>query len=538
MRSKSVFAAIVALAVGLASAVIPAFAATLNVTDYGAVPNDAGDDLAAIHTAITAASSGDTVYFPSGIYCVSKSVVGKSGIRLEGTTGSVLRYVGTTADCFLSLHSVSNVTVTGLTLDGENSGKVSQGISAGDASKIVLKNLTIRNIANTGGWGPHGILFGPAVTDSIITNNTITNIATSSAWGAGIRLSNGSSHNILEGNVISNTGRGGILCNDACADLVIRANTITGSGGEGLGIELWGGCARGVVEDNRVDHWISLSDADSCAVRRNTVSDKSGVYRFAGFEAITSKSVFTDNLVDGGAQIGISISGACPKQYVLWARNTVKACGTWATQLQGDSGGIAYQYFYRNKFLATRRNDPQAMYPNEGNGFRFNENCRYVSLDNNEIKDNEGDGIQLSSGLSQLSFTNNVIRGNAQASISGNPGPDVEWSGNTVSGNGSDVQLSSEGFTNRKPVAAFTCPATVEPGQSVSFWNLSHDPDGSIDHVLWDFDDGIPVTDRNPTHAYAKTGSHTVTLVVWDNRGRGTLATRTITVADKPSKGK
>ena len=538
MRSKSVLVAIVALAVGLGSAVIPAFAATLKVTDYGAVPNDAGDDRAAIDAAITAAASGDTVYFPSGTYCVSRSVVGKSGIRLEGTTGSVLQYVGTTADCFLSLHSVSDVTVAGLTLDGENSGKVSQGISAGNASKIVLRNLTIQNLGKTDGWGPHGILFDPAVTDSSITNNKITNIATSSAWGAGIRLSNGSSRNIIESNAISNTGRGGILCNDACTDLVVRANTITGSGGVGLGIELWGGCPRGLIEDNRVDHWISLDSSDFCAVRRNTVSDKSGIYKFAGLEAIAQNCVFTDNLIDGGAQVGISLSGVSPKEYVLWARNTVKACGTWATQLQGDSGGIAYQYFYRNKFLSAKRNDPQAMYPNQGNGFRFNDNCHYVSLDSNEIKDNEGDGIQFSSGLSQLSFTNNVIRGNSHASISGSSGSDLEWSGNTVSGNGSNVKLSSEGFTNHKPVAAFTCPATVLPGQTVSFWNKSHDPDGSIDRVLWDFDDGIPATDRNPTHVYAKTGSHTVTLVVWDNLGRGMLATKTITVADKPSKGK
>ncbi len=332
--------AIFVLAVGLESAAMPA---TLNVTGYGAVPNDAGDDRAAINAAITAASSGDTVCFPSGTYCLSGSVVGKSGVRLEGTVGSVLQYVGTTPDCILSLHSVTDVTVTGLTLDGNNGTMALQGVSAGNASRIVLQNLTIRNLAKTDGWGPHGILFDPAVTDSSIINNTITNIATSSQWGAGIRLSNGSSRNRAEGNTISNTGRGGILCNNDCADLVIRANAISGSGGEGLGIELWGGCPRGVIEDNRVDHWISLDSSDFCAVRRNTVSDKSGVYKFAGLEAIAQNCVFTDNLIDGGAQVGISISGARPKEYLLWTRNTVKACGTWGAQLQGDSGGIAYQ---------------------------------------------------------------------------------------------------------------------------------------------------------------------------------------------------
>jgi hypothetical protein len=319
---------------------------------------------------------------------------------------------------------------------------------------------------------------------------------------------------------------------------VIRGNTISGSGGIGLGIELWGGCARGVIEDNRLDHWISLDTSDFCAVRRNTVSDKSGIYKYAGIEAIARNCVFTDNLIDGGAQIGIAISGSIAKEYVLWARNTVKGCGTWGTQLQGDSGGIACQYFYRNKFLNAKRDDPQAMYPGMGNGFRFNANCRNVSLDSNEIKDNEGDGIQLSSDLNGLSFTNNVITGNAGAAVSGGPGPDVEWSGNTVFGNGSNAELSSRGFANRKPVAAFTCPATALQGEPVSFSNKSSDPDGSIGYVLWDLGEGIPVAVLNPTHVYANTGSHTVTLVVWDDLGRGMLTTETITVTDKRSRGK
>ncbi len=175
------------------------------------------------------------------------------------------------------------------------------------------------------------------------------------------------------------------------------------------------------------------------------------------------------------------------------------------------------------------------MYPNQGNGFRFNDNCHYVSLDANEISNNEGDGIQLSSGLNQLSFTNNALRGNAFASVSGSPGSDLEWLDNTVSGNGSDVELSSQGFTDRKPVAAFTCPATVLVGQPVSFWGKSHDPDGFIAHVLWDFGDGIPATGFNATHTYTRAGSRIITLVVWDNLGRGMLASKTITVADKPS---
>lgn len=505
-----------------------------NVTSYGAVPNDDGDDLAAINNAIVASSPGDTVYFPSGTYRVSGIVIGKSGVRLEGATGSVLLYAGDSADCILGLYSVSNVTVTGLTLDGNNSANPHQGIWAFNSTEIILQNLTIRNLGNP---GAHGIVCDPSVTDSTITNNTITNIATGDSWGAGIGVGHGSSRNWVQNNTIAHTGRGGILCSDDSTDLVIRNNTITGSGeaggDTGLGIELGSGCHRALVEDNHIDHWISVGASAYCAVRRNTVSDKSGIYKFAGLEAGVQNSVLADNLVDGGAQIGISMSGWYPMQYVIWTRNTLKDCGTWGGQLQGDSGGIAYQYFYQNKFLNTNRDQPPAVYPNEGNGFRFNGNCHYVSLDGNEISNNEGYGIgPASSDLDHMSFTNNIIKNNGYDSVWDNFSSDLEWEGNTISGNRNNIQLASRGFSNSKPVAAFTCPTTVVPGQTVSFSNTSSDSDGSIGHVLWDFGDGLPSTDLSPTHTYTDLGSYIVTLVVWDNLGRGMVTTRNITVTN------
>ena len=267
-RPRSICRVVILIVAFLGCAAVLASAATRNVTEYGAVPDDAGDDHAAINNAISASSSGDTVYFPSGTYRVSGAVVGKSGVRLEGANGSVLLYVGASANVILALYGKSNVTVSGLTLDGNNSVHATQGIAAGDATGIRLHRLTIRNLGHSGDSWTHGILFDPTVTDSTITSNVISSIATGSVWGAGIRLGHGSSRNRVEDNAISNTGRGGILCNDGSTDLVIRNNTVGGSGGEGLGIELWGGCHRSLVEDNQIDHWLSLDLSDYCAVRR------------------------------------------------------------------------------------------------------------------------------------------------------------------------------------------------------------------------------------------------------------------------------
>jgi hypothetical protein len=129
-----------------------------------------------------------------------------------------------------------------------------------------------------------------------------------------------------------------------------------------------------------------------------------------------------------------------------------------------------------------------------------------------------------------MSFTNNIIKNNGNGSVWDGFGNDVEWTGNVVSGNGWNNNITSRGFANLKPVAAFTCPTAARQGQAVSFLNTSYDPDGSIGHVLWDFGDGLPSTDFNPVHAYANPGSYTVSLVVWDNAGRGKLVTHILTV--------
>lgn len=57
---------------------------TRNVTSYGAVPNDAGDDTAAIQSAINAASNGDVIYFPAGTYRVRSQVTCSKALSLEG----------------------------------------------------------------------------------------------------------------------------------------------------------------------------------------------------------------------------------------------------------------------------------------------------------------------------------------------------------------------------------------------------------------------------------------------------------------------
>jgi PKD repeat protein len=508
-------------------------AATINVTDHGATPNDGSNDISAIQDAIQQAGAGDIVSFPEGTFIIDRAISPKSGIVVSGAgEGTVIQSNAGSYHVMIGLSGVSDVEITALTLDGNGNSRVSQGISASNGSGLYIHHMTIKNLVQSSGLGPHGIYFTSNVTDSRIEDNTIDNIATNHEWGAGMRISTNSARNLILRNTISRTGRGGILCDRNSTDLIIRENNISGSGGTGLGIEVWGGCPRALIEDNVIDHWLSVDASSESAIRRNTISEKSGIYKGHGLELVSaSNCIFTDNVLDDGTAIGISISNDGPKEYVYWGYNTIENSNTWGVQVQGDAGGASYQYFYKNKFINTYQDHPEAWYANQGHGFRMNGNCHYITLDNNEIIDNGGAGIQFSgSDINHLSFINNTITGNTGTSVTSDPGSALEWENNTVTDNGTNTQLTTRGFNNQKPTASFDCDDRVLVNEEVQFTNTSTDPDGSIGHVLWDFGDGLPSNETSPSYTYEKIGTYRVSLLVWDDEGRGAIAEKNVAV--------
>jgi PKD repeat protein len=76
-----------------------------------------------------------------------------------------------------------------------------------------------------------------------------------------------------------------------------------------------------------------------------------------------------------------------------------------------------------------------------------------------------------------------------------------------------------------------TAPATALQGVNVRFSsNGSSDPDGDALTLTWDFGDGGTATGANPTHAYSRTGSFTVTLTVSDAKHQVTAPSLTVNV--------
>lgn len=518
----------------LLGSTLQARAAALNVADFGARPDDAVDDTAAINRALAQAQPGDEVRLAQGVYVISGALTPKSGAKLlgAGREASVLCDGGGDDHVMIRLEKVENVEVADLALDGAGQQAVQQGILASGSKNLTLHRLAIRSLAKTSGWGPHGILFSKEATDSLIADNEITSIGLKSEWGGGVRLAHGSARNRVLNNVIAATGRGGVLAGVGCDHLVVRGNKISGSGGEGLGIEMWGGCPFALIEDNVIDHWLSIDDSSGSAIRRNVVSDKSGVFKHIGLELVSSSEcVFTDNVVDGGADIGISISNKKPKNHIYWANNTVRGASTWGAQLQGDEGGAAYHYFYMNRFLDTPARHPHARYKDSGHGFRINGNARSITLEGCEITSNAGAALQfVGKNVDRLSFRNLTITNNGGPVINGKLPAELEWVGNVVKGNGRDDQPQTTGFAGPKPTAAFEAPATAKVGEAVKFKNLSNAPQGGVALSLWDFGAGLPSTEPNPAFTYETPGKRRVALLVWDGAGYGVRAEREIDV--------
>ncbi len=473
-------------------------ATSREVTGFGAIPNDGQNDAIAIQKAIDSSTAGDTVYLPAGTYLIEHTLRPKSGLKIqgEGQDGTILKFNASAETDFFDLSGTQKVELDGFTVEGNGSPKAHHGIFARTGGGHFIHHLTIQNLGSPN--GPLGIHFigtdgnySNGVTDCVVADNTIRNIGVASEWGGGIRLSWGSSRNQVLRNVIDNTGRGGIFANDGSSDLIISSNKVSRSGrkAEKLGIEIWHDCDRVVIEDNQVDHWLSIGGARYVAARRNTVTAPAGDIAFIGLELIGQDLVVTDNAVDGGQQIGVSVSNNASNQWQLCAYNTIRQMVQWAAQLQGDKVGARMLYFYRNRFEATQRGNPAAIYPGaDGRGFRFNGNCQQVTLDANEICRNPAEGIEMGgSGLDQLSFINNVVRENGFAAVSGNPGVDLEWTNNVVVANGNNHQPTSRGFVHPKPMAGFSCPPRAGVGDSVRFTNRSVARDGSVAHVLWDF---------------------------------------------------
>jgi parallel beta-helix repeat protein len=503
-----------------------------------------GRDSAAIQQAINRAGTDDVVQLPAGVYSVTANISLRSHLHLIGAvpantaaSQTILEFHGDTAIPFISCNKCEDIELTDLILDGKNNPLAIHGIVPEKSQRLHFNRLTIRNLAKGKDFGPIGIYCAAGVSDSTIENCNFENIGVGATYGGGIRMAYDSSRNKILNNTIRSTGRGGIHADDGCTDLVISGNTVAGSGGEGLGIEVWKGCDRALIEDNHIDHWLSLDTSSGSAVRRNVITDPGGAIKFAGIELVDNSHdcVFTDNLVDGGQSIGLSESGKRPKERVFWGYNRFLNIPGWGAEIQGEEGGAARQYFYRCQFTGALAG--KSKYPDDdGNGFRINDHVKFLTFEECEFSNNARQGVQILGEADGLMFLKCGVIGNGGDAFTG---PEkyatLECADCVVMNNkGSNELPKAKPFPGRPPSVDFDVPKLLHVGQGASF-SASSPAAAGIKSWLWDFNDGLPAVEKNAVHAFQSPGKFRVTLIAWDTAGRAGRIEKTVTVVSAPA---
>ena len=87
----------------------------------------------------------------------------------------MLRFVGESPSVMVDLSGCEDVEVCDLALNAEMNLNATQGISATNATRLNIHDVTIRNLGDADSFGPHGILFSgrnPSRENGVIPGHT------------------------------------------------------------------------------------------------------------------------------------------------------------------------------------------------------------------------------------------------------------------------------------------------------------------------------------------------------------------------------
>ena len=141
----------------------------VSVSSFGALGNGVHDDTSAIQQSINSAKAGDVIAFSAGSYEVSQTLNLKSGLIYQGAGGTTLDWKGGSSFLLATENNASNITVTGLTLNG--AGMKFNGI----CERVNLTNSTIENVLISNSGADNGIYIA-GLHDSVIQGVNFKNI--------------------------------------------------------------------------------------------------------------------------------------------------------------------------------------------------------------------------------------------------------------------------------------------------------------------------------------------------------------------------
>jgi len=314
----------------------------LDVRDFGATPNNPGDDDAVyINMALdNAAAKGiDTVYVPAGTWDVATSVKVPSNTTLRLSNNAILRLK---AGARLAYGIVTNrnaamgdfktdagVRITGGTIDGNNvvpAAGENRGIFLCKCSWSVIEDVTVRDTTSEGirvlsidgkRVSEHVVVRSCAVirkqytVENILLSTHVDDPRNSAAKPAATRYcrvegcySSGGSHGIAFSNAgycaaVNNVCEGnahrGIILSPTCEDCIVSGNVVRRAGS--TGIHLAYNARRCVISGNIVTGTV----ADGSGLG----NEGQGIKAYAGFRDL----IITGNQVSSNATDGIALEG-------------------------------------------------------------------------------------------------------------------------------------------------------------------------------------------------------------------------------------
>ena len=333
-------------------------------------------DYASPAAAIAAASAGDTIYFPAGVYTLKNAAPYTAGLSitksltLRADRGAILRADPTSPDGIRMVAiSADDVTIDGLTFDPN-------GIPS--ASCNYLANASFVQITNCHFDDPKSgaMLLDGNVTDVQFVNNRVR--------GLGY----------------------GVLANDQAGHerIIVVNNTFDGEGGSGDAIEFNG------ITNTHTD----------ISVIGNTVLNYASSSEHAGFGigfARVHRGVIQGNTVDTASRAGIHVEHL--SNGVIVRGNTVANCDHAGIEVQGESGGTCTNIVIDGNYVENCTLNPSLSDVLLGRGgidigFSVSDwlngfGARQVIVSNNIIDGCQGAGIYLTS-VTNSNVTGNIIR--------------------------------------------------------------------------------------------------------------------------------
>ncbi len=389
------------------------------------------------------ASSGtQTITLLSVLPTITKAVTINGTTEPGYTTAPVVKitaYPGVQGDGIFD--TASNVSITGLAVDGFAGYGIHVGTSVAGASNVVLQSDVISGNQYRG----IGIIDSKNVTvgGSGVLGNSISGNGINNPDCAGIAIVNGSSEVMAVNNTLSGNGRGfrisgagSVVAPGQTASINVTDNTLTGNLTQGIWVDdYFGGPSHNVaISGNSVTNsggaGLRIDDSSKLTITSNTLTGNGGI---AGIGIINGASQITatGNSLSGNSR-GFLISGSGATiatgqtASITLSSNTVTGSqmqGVWITD---GYGGPA-----RNIALTG-----DSITGSAATGLRIDHSSA-ITLDNDTISGNGFDGVFLTDQVTAVTFQSDVIENNGINGVE-DAAPTVplpSLTSNTITGN-------------------------------------------------------------------------------------------------------